>query len=88
MITEGVSMDEDLSYEGTLFISSLKFLRHNVLTLRKFEDVLNPVDDLKLVPRLNQHANISSVEPAIRVHCFSCEIRVSKVTFEYARSPQ
>jgi hypothetical protein len=47
MIPQGVSMDEDLRNIGALLVDSLKLLRHNVLTLREFEDVLDAINDLQ-----------------------------------------
>ena len=47
MIPEGVSVDEDLSDIRALFINSFQLLRYNVLTLRKFEDIFDAVDDFE-----------------------------------------
>ena len=45
MIPEGVPVDEDLRDIGALFVHTFQLLRNNVLTLGKFEDIFDTIDD-------------------------------------------
>ena len=80
-VLKGVSVDEDLSNHRALGVNVLELFWGDVLSLRKFEDILCAIDDFDGAVR-EDHADISGAYPAVLCQSLLCPGRVLKVAFE------
>jgi hypothetical protein len=60
---------------------SFNFIRGNVLSLGKLENILLSVDDLESTIR-KEHANVSSVNPAFSINSLASLFRLAEISFE------
>lgn len=79
---ERVSIDERLSDIVRLSDLVLDLLGDDVLSLGQFEDIFLSVNDLESTLNDVELANISSVDPTLRVKSFRCQLRLSVIALE------
>jgi hypothetical protein len=78
---EGVTVAEDLRDVERLLKLALYLIRGNVLSLSKLKDVLLSINDLEGAVG-EEHANITSVDPALCIDRFAGLLRITEVSFE------
>ena len=79
---ERVSIDERLSDIVRLSDLVLDLLGDDVLSLGQFEDIFLSVNDLESTLNDVELANISSMDPTLRVKSFLCQLRLSVIPLE------
>ena len=79
--SKGITIYHALHNQGRAYKNTLDFFRSNILTLRKFKNILRPVNHFHRAVRID-HYNISTFEPTLRVKglislVFSLEVTTS-----------
>jgi hypothetical protein len=78
---EGVTVAEDLGDVERLLKLALYLIRGNILSLSKLEDVLLSINNLESTVG-EEHANVTSMYPALSIDRLSGLLRITEVTFE------
>jgi len=78
---EGVTVAEDLGDVERLLKLALYLIRGNILSLSKLEDVLLSINNLEGTVG-EEHANVTSVNPALCIDRLACLLRITEVTYE------
>jgi hypothetical protein len=78
---EGVTVAEDLSDVERLLKLALYLIRGNILSLSKLEDVLLSINNLEGTVG-EEHANVTSVDPAFCIDRLAGLLRITEVTYE------
>ena len=78
---EGVTVAEDLGDIERLLKFALYLIRGNVLSLSKLKDVLLSINNLESTVG-EEHANVTSVYPALSIDCLAGLLRITEVTLE------
>jgi hypothetical protein len=78
---KGVTIAEDLSDIEGLLELTLNLIRGNILTLSKLEDILLSIYNFKGAI-WKEHANITSVNPAVLINGFAGLLWLTEITFE------
>lgn len=68
--------------QSALLVGPLELLGHNILSLRKLEKILDPIDDLQLL-LVCQAADVTRAQPAVLILGLIRECFVLQVSLEY-----